>query len=337
MKLKLLMVLFLCTLACIKPRSGGDYREIAVIADEPTWTAVESTLVLSLERRVTLLEKESIFWVHWYTPDMLETARRRPALLLLGTADNPGIIGRAISSIVGDSLSAIAEKQPFMKLEDPWARGQKAFILVSETGESLNNTILSASSRLFDELYTHYETQVRERLYYRGPHLRQAQHLRDSYDWSIETPRPWQMIESDSTNLVRFVKSQPDRFMFIFWTSWEDSTFRAEYCLKKRRDLVWEYYDEDEVDDDRTYFTWTDFQGRKALEITGAWINWKTTSGGPFRTICFIDEIQQRLYMIDLSTFAPDRPKLYPMTQLGIIAETFRAGKEPGPFATGEW
>ncbi len=336
MKWKLL-VIPLVILACVKPRAGGDYREIAVLADEHTWTAVESTLVGALERHVTLLEEESFFWVHWYAPDQLEEARRRPALLLLGEVEKPGIIGSAIASIVGDSLGICAAKKPFMKLEDPWARGQLAFMLVGHNTENLNYLIAGTGSRLFDEYKANYLRYVRERLYFRGPNIKQAERLRKKYGWSIETPRPWQMIEVEEENWVHFVKSQPDRHIFVFWQSWEDSSFRAEHCLRLRRELVWKYYDEDEIDDERTYFSWTEFHGRKALEIKGAWINWKHTGGGPFRTICFLAEEQKRLYIMDLQTFAPDRPKLYPMTQLDLIAETFRTGADEGPFASGQW
>ena len=324
-------------MACMKPRAGGDFREIAVLADDQAWTAVESTLVAGLQRSTMLLEEETIFWVHRLSVDLLQKTNRRPSLLFLVRADESGPVGDLITTILGEEISVCASEKPFLRLRDPWARGQLAFVLVGSDGAELNKLLSGAVRRLYDEFFDHYVVNVRRRLYFRGPDLKRSALLRENYDWSIEVPRPWQMIEKPAERWVHFVKTQPDRHVSIYWEDWKDSTFAAEHCLRLRRELIWKHYDEDEVDDERTSFTWGKFQGRKALRINGAWINWKHTSGGPFRTICFLEEEQQRLYLIDLVTFAPDRPKFYVMTQLDIIAETFRSGQNLGPFASGDW
>jgi hypothetical protein len=334
---RVFLLIALVIAACVKPRVGGDTREISVVADDGAWTAVESTLIGGLERTVTFLEDETVFWVHRLPSELTEHVERRPSLLFVARADEPGPVADMIATIVGEDIATCAEERPFLRLRDPWSRGQLAFVLVGSNGVELESMTAGAIRRLFEEYHEHYRQAVLRRLYVRGPNLKQSAALREKYGWSVEVPRPWQMTEKPSERWVHFVKTQPDRHVSIYWADWSDSSFTAEYCIRLRRDLAWQHYDEDEVDDGRTSFSWREFQGRKALEITGTWVNWKHTAGGPFRTICFLDEDQQRLYVIDLVTFAPDRPKFYVMTQLDIVAETFRAGAEVGPFESGTW
>jgi len=334
---KAILLLILPLLACVKPRAGGDSREIVVFADDEAWAAAETTLVKALEREVTILDEESVFWVHHLPFDEFHRAKRRPSLLFLAAADESGPVGEAIATIVGEELLVSAKERPFMKLSDPWARGQMAFVIVGSTGPEVRDLASGAARRLYDGYLAHYEDHVTKRLYCRGPDIERSNLLREEFGWSIEVPKPWQMIESPDERWVHFVKTQPDRHVFVYWEDWQDSTFTAEHCLRLRKELVWDHYDEDEVDDERTFFVWDEFLGRKALEIKGAWINLKHTAGGPFRSICFFDDEQKRLYMLDLTAFAPDRPKFYVMTQLGIVAETFRVGDELGPFESGDW
>jgi hypothetical protein len=334
---RILLVLPLMVIACMKPRAGGDAREISVVADDAAWATVDSILIGGLARTVTFLEDEQVFWVHRLPSELIDHVERRPSLLFVARADEPGPVADMISTVVGEDIATCAKEKPFLRLRDPWARGQLAFILVGSDSVELENMTAGAVRRLYEEYHEHYREAVLRRLYVRGPDLKRSAALRDTYGWSIEVPRPWQMTEDPNDRWVHFVKTQPDRHVSIHWLEWSDSSFTAEYCIRLRRELAWRHYDEDEVDDGRTSFSWTEFQGQKALEITGAWVNWKHTAGGPFRTICFLEETQERLYVIDLVTFAPDRPKFYVMTQLDIIAETFRTGEELGPFAAGTW
>jgi hypothetical protein len=319
----MLAAVHLAGLGCSKPRVGGDPREITVVAEDRTWAAAESTLIRGLARKVMLLDEESVFWVHRLGIEALQTIRRRPMVLFLASVDDRGPVTELVSTISGKTPAVLASSAPLTRLTDPWAHGQVAYVLSGATTSQVDSLAQRTTPMLYDDFFMRYRATVRERLYARGEDAKRAKDLTARFGWSLLVPRPWDMEEDADQRWVHFVKTEPDRHVSVYWEDWAESTVTPEYCLRARRTLAWTKYDEDEVDDSRTSYSWGSFLGRRAVEITGAWINRKYTAGGPFRTICFLVEEQRRLYLVDLVTFAPDRPKFYVMTQLGIIAETF--------------
>ncbi|MBN1423551.1 DUF4837 family protein [Candidatus Fermentibacteria bacterium] len=319
---------------CSKPRAGGDFREVTVMADERAWVAAESALVEGLERKVLLLDEESVFWVHHLSVDAIETIRRRPLLVFLATLDGRGPVTDMVSALTGKDLSVLAEEAPFTRLLEPWASHQVAYVLVAHTASELDSLASTVVGMLYDDFFDRYRTVVRERLYVRGEDNRLVRELTSRYGWSIRVPRPWGMEEKPEERWVHFVKTDPDRHVSVYWEDWAEDSVSPEFCVRTRRDLAWRHYDEDEIDDSRTHYSPVEFLGYPAIEIRGAWTNQKYTAGGPFRTICFVVEEQQRFYLIDLVTFAPDRPKFYVMTQLDMVAETFVVSP-PGANAPG--
>ncbi len=310
-------------LACAKPQAGGDYREISVLADDAVWATVESTLVRGLERTVLLLDEETVFWVHRVSLDRETTVRRRPHVLLLAASEERGPIADFVSAVLGKDIPTLATSSPFVRLKDPWAHGQAVYVVTAQTPSALDSVLGRACEVLYEDFLARYRERVRERLYVRGEDRARTEKLASRFGWILRVPRPWDVEEKPDERWVHFVKTDPDRHVSVYWEDWQDTTVSPEYCLRLRRALAWRHYDEDAIDESRTRYGWTRFQGRPALEITGAWVNEKYVAGGPFRTICFLVPEQRRLYLLDLVTFAPDRPKFYVMTQLGIIAETF--------------
>lgn len=318
-----ILLISLSFTGCGKPRAGGDFREVTVLADERAWAAAESALVGGLERKVLLLDEESVFWVHHLPVNAMETIRRRPLLVFLAALDDRGPVADIVTALTGKTLEALAQDSPFTRLNEPWATHQVAYVLVAHSATQLDSLASLAVEGLYDDFFDRYKTVVRERLYVRGEDTKRARELASAYGWSIRAPRPWDMEESPQERWVHFVKTDPDRHVSVYWEDWPEDSVSPEFCLRTRRSLAWLHYDEDEVDDSRTYYSHIEFLGHPAIEIKGAWTNQKYTAGGPFRTICFVVAEQRRFYLIDLVTFAPDRPKFYVMTQLGIVAETF--------------
>ena len=51
--------------------------------------------------------------------------------------------------------------------------------------------------------------------------------------------------------------------------------------------------------------------------------------GGPFKNYTFYDPLSRRIYMIDISVYAPERDKMPSLRQLNLIARTFRTIFDP--------
>ena len=66
-----------------------------------------------------------------------------------------------------------------------------------------------------------------------------------------------------------------------------------------------------------------DFLGRPAVRVSGWWGNRTLVGGGPFRTYCFYEPSSERVYLLDISLFAPGVDKTALMRNLDAIAHTF--------------
>ena len=66
-----------------------------------------------------------------------------------------------------------------------------------------------------------------------------------------------------------------------------------------------------------------EFAGRPAVRLSGWWGNRALVGGGPFRSYCFFEPSQRRVYIIDVSLFAPGVGKVPLMRNLDAVAHTF--------------
>jgi hypothetical protein len=149
-----------------------------------------------------------------------------------------------------------------------------------------------------------------------------SSYVSSKYGWTVRIPKGFRVAEDEKGRLVKFVAHEPTRLLFVHWRPSDGEALNAERCLRLRSRLVWEYYDEDVIEESMTSASDAVFQGREAVRIDGVWQNEKHVIGGPFFTLCF-DE-GDRFYMIDCVVFAPGMDKAGFLKQLEALALTFK-------------
>ncbi|MCL1827530.1 MAG: DUF4837 family protein, partial [Candidatus Cloacimonetes bacterium] len=155
--------------------------------------------------------------------------------------------------------------------------------------------------------------------------------------FTMYIPKTYKLFENNPANrFVSFLwrshsdpEDTPDKYISIYWEKNETNPVNQEWLLEKRKEIAWQFYDEDEFSADYTARQDIEFNHYKAYQISGKWQNQKHYVGGAFRSFAFYDEKLQTAYLIDLVIYFPRGFKLRYLLELEEHAKTFRA-KEIG-------
>lgn len=246
----------------------------------------------------------------------------RNLVLLTDLSRNDGL-SKSVRRILGkrEASRMMKESGDYVVLSNKEALGQTLAIVAGPERESLVRVIRERGDRLFAEFDSVVIERTKDILYLHGEQNAMSRYLSSKYGWTVRIPKGFRVAEDEKGRLVKLVAHEPSRLLFVHWRPAEGKPLDARECLRLRSKLVWEYYDEDVIEESMTSARKTLFQGKEAVRIQGVWQNEKHVIGGPFFTLCFHE--QERFYMIDCVVFAPGMDKASFLKQLEALALTF--------------
>jgi len=318
----------LFSFACsFKPRAIGMNNEIVVLADENDWNLSGNALKSVFEQIVVTPQKEKIFNV--YHPDLIlmKTNQKHRNLIIMGTLQSEGIIGQFIKNMLSEEAqrSILTGENYVFKRENEWARDQLLLVFVGKDNETLNKKLIQNQRSLFKLFDDSNNESLLSSMYEKAEQKEITQKLYDKYDFSIRVQHDYQLKEFDDRNLLFFRRLQPDRMIFIHWIDTIGVyTVPNAWAWEKRNEISKEL-NGSEIFSDYTTAEFTTFQDFPAVKLQGGWWNPEKGIGGPLLNYTFYDDKTSRIYILDMTVFAPDYAKEKEpfIRQLNIIAHTF--------------
>jgi hypothetical protein len=308
-----------------KGRAVGGNGEITIVTDlapgSPAVQAVEGVI----GRNVLAPWTEPAFSIDRVGGDRFSAVKSWRNLVLLADLSRPGATTGLVTRIVGETVIREFQegRRTHIFYSDLWARGQTVLVLAGTGEEVLAAAIGGRGDEIYSALEQRVTRQILALLYVAGEQESFARRTAETYGWSLRIPNGYRIGEDPDARFVRFfMREGGSRLLFVHWQEPASALPSPESCLATRGRLAATYYDGDFIDSSRTAVQWADFQGRRALRLSGIWQNDKYMIGGPFRTYCFLDE--GRVMMIDLAVFDPMGSKQALLRQLEAIALTFR-------------
>jgi hypothetical protein len=213
--------------------------------------------------------------------------------------------------------------------KDVWAKGQVVGVIMGPNEDD----ILSYLDRNKDEILRTFEEAAMEQhvadLRRRAEAAGVSSTLEERYGWSICPPTDYEFMSGNAqSGFVFFRRVRPDRSVFVYWQEGEAGFVSESFALSTRQELARRYYDGDEIEWQRgVEMKQVEFAGRPAVRLSGWWANQRLVGGGPFRTYCFYEPSQARVYLVDASLFAPGQDKVPLMLNLDAIARSFRVAE----------
>lgn len=319
-----LMILSALSLAgCGGPvvTAAGESDDLVIIRDEAAAGAARVARE-AMESPVGWLLDEAAFRAAVTTPDKFKHYTNRRHLLLVGIWGEGGV-----ENLVGRRVEGLSRRAtPRLELvRDIWARGQVVGVLMGRDEAELVHYIEGEGGEILaafeDAAVERFADSLRRRASTTG--IEAA--LADRYGWSLSPPKGYDLFSTDvEQGFAFFRRTGPDRTVSVYWQPGEAGFASEEFAIAKRAELGERYFDGDEIEWRRELVVETvEFAGARAVRLSGWWANRELVGGGPFRTYCFFEPHQERVYVIDVSLFAPGLDKVALMRNLDALAHTF--------------
>ncbi len=321
-----------------KPAGFGDGTYLFVVADKPTWEAVEPGLRTAFERTMNTPMPEVVFEVVWIAPERFTDFATRKNLALVGALDSDGEISQKVSGMLSEKVKdKVMDGSAFVfPKENPWAEDQLLLVLASNSVAELNAKLEENKAYLYNLLNKRLLDETREQMYQTLEQKDFGKDVLEKYGWTLRVQHDYFVnIDRADENFYMLRRSLPgrERWLFVNWVDDADPAQLTEEWLLDRRDkLTVKFYKNEGIPDkinraeEYLKIEPVDFQGRPALRVEGLWENAHASQGGggPFRTYGFYDTESSRIYVIDVAVYFPAGKKEPFMRQLDVMAHTFQ-------------
>ena len=310
-----------------KPMAWGKKHVIYVFADNDIWKKSEHQLRRTLERFVFTTENEKYFEVKRAPFDALDQFYKYNNLIFMGDLSSKGDVTEYIKSVTSDHIKQeVADNLVgIYPSENLWANDQYVLFMLGTTEENLLKINYLHLNKTFDLFKEKLLARISRQLYQSEQHSAKTF---ASLPYSIKIPKRYQVYRKDlANNFISFIsrfKEKPDRYIAVYYENSTENIVDKDWITKKRAELAWQYYDEDEYVKDNIRTEKFEIAGHKGWKISGSWMNKKHTVGGAFQTYAFYDEKTKKSYLIDNSVYFPEGYKLNALLELEIISNTLK-------------
>ena len=314
-------------LSCSGPvvTAVGDSNDLVIIHDEGALELVE-LLVAAMESPRSWLIEEPAFKTTLTTLERSGDLKNLRHVLLIGTRDS-GSVGQMVRKLFPGLEEHSA---PTLSVtEDVWAKGQVVGAVVGTDSRAVAAFLREHGDRVLADVEAAVLARLSASLRATAVKAGMAQAMSERFGWSISPPSGYDFYATDGGDgFVFFRRTRPDRTIFVYWTSGGPEFVSEQFAFTRREELAARYLDGDVIERSRPVeVEHLDFLGMPAIRVSGWWSNRNLVGGGPFRTYCFHEPSSDRLYLVDVSLFAPGFGKTALMRNLDAVAHTFTAGE----------
>lgn len=312
----------------IKTGSYGFVEEIVVFADDEDWYNVSDVLSEALEQIVMTPQYEKAFTVSHPTLDNFDFNKRSKMLLLVGTLESKGTIGELLNRSLNDAnRNAIkTEKKCAFQQKDVWAENQYMMILAAPTISDLVVRIKENENTIFRVMNDAANELTKKQLYATGEQTKRSDELIKKFNFLVRLPNQYVMVISPEQKIVTIRKNNPDKLLTVHWVdTTEVNEIPHSWIIQKRKELGQTAMDNRELSSKSVTFKKVSFNEYDAVELRGLWEQNEKHIGGPSLIYTFFDPVTSRIYLLDITVFAPERigEKVKFLRELEVIAKTF--------------
>lgn len=314
-------------LSCSGPvvTAVGDSNDLVIVHDEGASELVE-LLVTAVESPCSWLLEEPAFRTTLTTLESSGDLKNLRHVLLVGTWDG-GPVGQMVQKLFPGLKES---SSPALSLtQDVWAKHQVVGAVMGVDSRAVATFLREHGDQVRADIeaavLARLSTSLRETAVKAG----MAQVMSERFGWSLSPPSGYDFYASDGGDgFVFFRRTRPDRTIFVYWRNGAAGLMSEQFAFSTREELAARYLDGDTIEWKRPVeVEEVDFLDRSAIRVSGWWGNSSLVGGGPFRSYCFHEPSSDRVYLIDVSLFAPGMNKTALMRNLDAVAHTFTAGE----------
>ncbi|MCK5738268.1 DUF4837 family protein [bacterium] len=345
MKVNIKGLLLVCALSvlamtgCVKKSkltALGPMDEVTVVCSDNDWKEFQPVLADVYEQIINVPRPEKLFAMNHVTYEEFVDFKRRRHVVFLGHLDSVTPTTQAIESLLmGEDLAKVKSAESFFfKKKDAWAYRQVLVVLTSNDAEFLKQRIIENKEMLFSVFNERVDYYAKSELYGHSEKKLLTAELMEKYGCQIRIPQDFSILQENAARqYVMLYRNLPKRWVLISWVDSDNPALvTRQWCIGHRNKTLGEFSGSEFVEERRTADEFVDFNGYRALKLTGLYgggdeNSWPRVYGGPFHSYTFFVPEDQRIYMVDYSMFAPDRDKKYYLRKMDLMVHTFSVKK----------
>ena len=313
----------------MKPTAFGDVQQIVVFADDSDWYKTADSVCEAFEQIIETPQYEKAFTVLHPPLDSFNSYKRKRMMLLIGTLESKGVIGDLLNrSLTDANRNAIRNEEKYaFQQRDVWATEQYMMILAAPTTDELVKRIQENKDTIFRIMNNEANELMGKQLYDRGEQLKFSDELMKQFNFMVRVQHDYFMHPRPENKIVVFRRYNPDRVLTVHWVDTTEVYEIPDSWILKKREVIGNIaMDNRQINPNSITIKKTNFNDYVAKEIRGLWQQNERHIGGPFILYSFFDENTNRIYIIDLTVFAPEKigEKAPLLRQLDIMAKTFK-------------
>jgi len=323
----ILWLIAVATLAACTSCSGpvvtavGDSNDLVIIHDAGAGD-IAGLAVATMEGEQSWLLGEPLFSTTVTTADRAGDLKSLRHVLLVGSREGGGVADMARKVFPGLERAGAPE---LMIAEDVWAKRQVVAALIGDDLPSVESFLRERGEEVRAAIEEAAVERLADSLVEAAAEAGMKSAMEERFGWSVSPPTGYDLFTTNfADGFVFFRRTGPDRTVFLYWTQGGPEYVSEQYAIAARDEVAGAYFDGDAIEWNRPVEAeYVEFAGRKAVRVSAWWGNRELVGGGPFRTYCFYDEGSGRVYLLDVSLFAPSYDKTALMRNLDAIAHTF--------------
>jgi len=312
-----------------KPNAYGKEHEIIIFADSQLWQQSESLLRQSLERVFFTTEDEALFELIRVDISDFNNYFRYKNIIFLGLFNDDRPVSQQIQQLLAqDIISAAQTKESILLMNtNLWAKDQLILFLLGDTSSSISEYLLNNPNNYFTIMKDRYLARINHRL----ARLNQyAPNFFNNLPFTLNLPEIYKIYCQDLDNrFISFIfrnhwdqQKNPDRYLSVYWENCPENILTEQWFIDKRKELAWNYYDEDEFDLNDVSISHDVWNTTDVLLLGGKYQNYKYYIGGAFQSFAFYHPEVQKIFIIDTVVYYPAGYKLSYLIELECIAQT---------------
>ena len=310
-----------------KPMSWGHRQTIYIFAEDDIWNLLHEKLENNLGRVYFTTNNENYFEIKRAPLKSLQQFFKFNNILFLSYLNSESELANYIKEIMGEKAEKDLKKNgvAMYPLDNLWANDQFVLFLLANDKSHLLKLYDLQENKIFElfknKLYERIARQV-----YKQDIYPQSEFA--GFPWTLKLPKSYILYKKDSQN--RFVsyiarlREHADRYISVYYEKLDKTDFGKNWLKKKRAELAWKYYDEDEFAEKDIRTEKTKLGNFDCWKLSGRWQNKKYLVGGAFQSFAFYDEKTKTAFLIDNSVYFPEGYKLSALIELEVISGTFR-------------
>jgi len=309
-----------------KPMSWGHRQTVYVFAEDDVWNALHSLLENNLGRDYFTTNNENYFEVKRAPLKSLEQFFKFNNILFLSYLNSNSELAQYIKQIMKKRVQQDIQKNgvAMYPLNNLWANDQFVLFLLADSKPNLMKFYKLQENKIFslfkDKLYERIDRQTYKTEVYSVSEFA-------GFPWTLKLPKSYILYKKDAAN--RFVsyiarlREHADRYISVYYEKLDKKDFGRNWLKKKRAELAWKYFDEDEFADKDISTEKAKLGTYDCLKLSGRWQNKKYLVGGAFQSFAVYDDKTSTAFLIDNSVYFPEGYKLSALIELEIISRTF--------------